>query len=118
MGVDIFPSGAQWSYMGFAAFRKKLAQADGIDLKQMYGYVANGKSWTGFDGENITPLAPLLNHSDCDGFLQPYECEEVLPRLNQIISTWPDTDLDKSSAQLLIEGMEHCVEHRCAMRFC
>jgi hypothetical protein len=77
------------------------------------------EDWTGRDWDEIrSALKPLLNHSDCDGYLHGYECEEVLPRLRVIVAAWDPADYDTKQAAALIEGMEHCIEHGCAMQFC
>jgi hypothetical protein len=138
MGLDISPGGAHWAYSGFHRFRERLAAEEGLVLGQMEGYWLPPDSEMAYlsdrdfqgparpwqeDGEYITPLGPLLDHSDCDGVLLPYECETVLPRLREIVEKWDaadqhnDTDHDVSRAFRLIEGMEHCVEHGCAMVF-
>lgn len=116
MGLDISPGGAYWSYTGFNRFRTRLAAEDGITLDAMDGFAIYGKSWD--DAE--TTLTPLLHHSDCDGYIDSGECEEMLPRLREIRNKWLDVEpFDRDGVQLclLIEGMEHCANHDCALRF-
>ena len=109
MGLDIWPKGrydeegdvlladaptAQWSYSGFHRFRRLIAAEDGIDLDAMAGFTdlmpfpeegrQPGRPWI----EVTTTLAPLLNHSDCDGELTPDECTAILPRLKEIRVKW------------------------------
>lgn len=121
MGLTIRPGGAHWSYYGLDSLRKRLAEAEGFDLREMHGFEPFGApdTWVGKSWDDVyTPLKPLLNHSDCDGYLRAYECEEVIPRLREIVATWPEDDDDRRAAGLLIDGMEHCVKHGCALAFC
>jgi hypothetical protein len=124
MGIDIRPGRASWSYSGFMEFREKLAAAEGLNLREMQGFTTGGKPWEFSNGQHVTPLAPLLSHSDCDGYLDAHECEEVLPRLRQIVDGWagqsgfdPVRDYDVHQARELIGAMEHSVEHRCSVVF-
>ncbi len=71
-----------------------------------------GKSW-----DTITdPIAPLLNHSDCDGALTPDECSKIAPRLRELIAGWGD-DYDKEQALLLANGMDACANTQLALIF-
>jgi len=120
MGLGISPGGASWSYHGFGRFRERLAEAEGFNLREMRGFKPFDapETWVGKSWDDVeTPLKPLLNHSDCDGYLDDYECEEVLPRLREITVGWPRDDYDRRQVQALIEGMEHCIEHGCALVF-
>ncbi len=132
MGLDIWPVGryneegdvlladapaAQWSYGGFHRFRQLLAAEDGIDLEAMAGFrdvhdfsgnpPPPGKPWS----EVSTTLAPLLNHSDCDGELTPDECTQILPRLKEVRVTWKENDADPWDVQhldALIDVVTYC----------
>jgi len=84
--------------------------------------------WQPFSGADQdwleTSLKPLLRHSDCDGYLDSYECEEMLPRLREIADKWSapalaDPALRYDTVQLLrlIDGMEHSVDHGCSVVF-
>ena len=116
MGLRINPGGASWAYGGFMRFRERLAEAEGLVLGEMVGF-GGEKPWEFTSGNPVTTLAPLLNHSDCDGYLSGWQCEEVLPRLRSIVASWDDYDYDRRQGQALIAGMEHCAEHRCALVF-
>ena len=116
MGLDIRPGGASWSYRGFMNFRRNLAAEDGIDLDTMNGFGGN-KSW-----DTVTSaLEPLLDHSDCDGYIDSYDCETMIPRLRRVSQQWHGNDAirdyDVFQLDKLIAGMEHCAEHGCALRF-
>lgn len=58
------------SYGGFHEFRVLLAESVGINLSKMQGFGGSG-DW---DGE---PFEELLFHSDCDGYLYRWDCEEL-----------------------------------------
>ena len=114
MGLDFNVGEAHWSYPGFMAFREKVAKEIDLDLHLMSGYHVNGVAWDILDD----PIKLLLNHSDCDGRLQPHECQAVAKRLLEIIEHWPDDDWDKARAIELIDGMNECVEQDIDLIFC
>lgn len=122
MGVRIFPGRAEWAYGGFARFRRKLAEEEGIDIDAMVGYGGDIK-WETSHGDPITPLAPLLNHSDCDGHLESHECELVMHRLRVILDRWAKASVSESMDYDLIQGrellkaLEHSAQHGCAVVF-
>ena len=78
---------AHWSYGGFHRFRTLLASEEGFDLEYMQGFYEGGGEARPWSDVNTT-LAPLLNHSDCDGELTPAECTAILARLKEIRVTW------------------------------
>lgn len=121
MGVSIYPGRASWAYSGFMRFRERLAQEEGLDLREMVGF-GGEREWTTSNGDHITPLAPLLNHSDCDGYLDSYECELVEPRLSAILARWaregdPFAQYDIENGLKLAAAMRHSVEHGCSVVF-
>lgn len=102
MGIDFSHGGAQWSYGGFARFRKTIATHEGIDLAKMQGF-GGSRHWDSV----ATPLRPLLDHSDCDGELSPAECREVAPALRRIVEAiWAEDTYDRHSGLALAAGME------------
>ena len=114
MGLDFSNADASWSYSGFGRFRTKLAEEIGVDLHAMSGYTENGLSWDKVDD----PIKLLLDHSDCDGILEPHECEAVAPRLIELIKDWDDDDYDKDQAMSLAEGMQDCAKSGEQLIFC
>lgn len=133
MGLDIWPKGrydeegdvlladapaAQWSYSGFHRFRKLLASEEGFALETMAGFTdimaddgGTGRAWDTV----TTTLAPLLNHSDCDGELTPDECAGILPRLKEIRLTWDqqatdDWDADGGVGRWDVQKLDALIE--------
>ncbi len=106
MGIDFNNNNAHWSYIGFNEFRARLAEEIGIgDLRSMVGF-GGTRSW-----RNIKdPLKPLMNHSDCDGILTRRQCNQVYPRLLEIVCRWDKNDYDRLEAEELIKGMKEVAE--------
>lgn len=105
MGIDFSHCGAHWAYSGFNKFRERLAEKIGFDLRKMAGFDGD-QSWDTMNDD----IKPLLNHSDCDGFLSPEVCKFVYPRLLQLISDWDDNDYDKQMGVELAKGMKTATE--------
>lgn len=116
-----------WAFDGFGLFRRRLAEAEGLDLEEMQGYgkynefgnhVPGARSWDEID----TPLKPLLDHSDCDGELTPEECAQVFPRLRKILEGWdlddPGFHYDYRSGLRLADCMEACTKAGEKLEFC
>ncbi|WSF21303.1 hypothetical protein OG566_38045 [Streptomyces sp. NBC_01353] len=91
MGLILFPCDGDhsspdvsWSYSGFAAFRRRLAEAEGFVLAEMSGS-GGERPWS----EVSTALEPLLDHPDAGGEdLMPAECASILVLLEVIIDQW------------------------------
>jgi hypothetical protein len=117
----------QWSHGGFGRFRERLAETEGFDLRDMYGFTDFARRLTdpdhvGRDWDEIaTTLKPLLDHSDCDGELTPAECAQVAPRLREIAGQWPDDmehRYDRRSGMALAGCMDECVALDVNLEFC
>lgn len=91
MGLTLFPGDGNtsspdvaWSYSGFDAFRRQLAQAEGFTLSEMGGF-GGDRPWS----DVSTSLEPLLDRPDDGGdALSPTECAALLPRLEAIVDRW------------------------------
>ncbi|WP_326631802.1 hypothetical protein OIE67_44295 [Nonomuraea fuscirosea] len=116
MGLTLFPGDGDtsspdvaWSYSGFAAFRRQLAQAEEFALSEMWGF-GGERPWS----DVSTSLEPLLDRpDDGGGELSPTECAALLPRLEAIVDQWrnevdvPRAHLD--AAQQLTVVLRLCV---------
>ncbi|MEV8425288.1 hypothetical protein [Streptomyces niveus] len=91
MGLVLFPDDGDnsspdisWSYSGFAAFRRRLAETEGFVLSEMRGF-GGERPWS----EVSTPLEPLLDHPDDGGDdLSPAEFASIQVRLEAITDQW------------------------------
>ncbi|MEU5308258.1 hypothetical protein [Streptomyces sp. NPDC021562] len=119
MGLVLFPGNddtsspdVSWSYTGFGAFRRWLAQAEGFALDEMHGF-GGQRPWN----DVSTTLAPLLNHPDDDGpDLTPVQCAAILPRLQEIAdqpqggNTGPLLEQHLDDARRLVVVVQLCIE--------
>jgi hypothetical protein len=107
---DVTSPDAQWSYSGFAAFRRGLAGAEGFDLDEMIGF-GGDRSWDDVE----TSLRPLLNRpDDGGGTLTVAECTQMFPRLVEIVAYWRAAPAGLHLApvgegQALVEVLRVCV---------
>jgi hypothetical protein len=113
MGIDFSHCGAHWSYSGFNAFRRRLANEIGMNLDEMIGF-GGDRAWEEFDD----PILPLLNHSDCDGILTPEECGLIYLRLIELVSRWKKNDYDRLSGEELASGMKSAAMNNEEFQFC
>jgi len=64
------------SYSGFDWWRNRLAKGLGFDLEKYWSQGCLPE----------TPFKPLLNHSDCDGFLTPKQCRQMIKPMEEFIT--------------------------------
>jgi hypothetical protein len=50
-------------------------------------------------------LFVLLNHSDCEGYIEPSDCLPLAERLSSIVTPWPRDDRDRHEALQLVKGL-------------
>jgi len=112
VGLDFNNSNAHWSCYGFNRFRARLANEIGIDLDNMAGFGGSELPWNQVKDD----IKPLLNHSDCDGYLSVAEMKLVYPRLIELVSKWSD-NYDKEHALILAKDMEICVKKNVPLEF-
>ena len=106
-----------WSYSGFHRFRVELAKSIGMNLNNMKGFENNKISWDEFEDDII----PLLNHSDCDGYLSPRICKRVAPRLRELVLMLDynsENEYDIENGLLLADFMELCAKNNTRLIFC
>ncbi|MFF3488198.1 hypothetical protein ACFYXC_33660 [Streptomyces sp. NPDC002701] len=117
MGLVLFPGDGDnsspdvsWSYSGFAAFRQRLAETEGVVLAEMRGF-GGERPWS----EVSTALEPLLDHPDDGGDdLSPAECASILVRLETITDQWAPEDSD----QLLQQHIKDAHQLAGVLRLC
>ncbi|WP_406423629.1 hypothetical protein OHA59_49590 [Streptomyces sp. NBC_01589] len=117
MGLVLFPGDGDtsspdvsWSYSGFAVFRRRLAQAEGFSLSEMWGF-GGERSWS----EVSTTLESLLDHPDVGGDdLSSADCAVILPRLEAITDQWAQDGDDT----LLHEHIEDARQLAGILRLC
>lgn len=126
MGLALSVDGktcARWSYSGFDSFRSKVAEECGIELRKMEGFPDFDKTKMYKDGVYQTggyeayrdaifadakktkiswdtindPIKHLLYHSDCDGEIAPEFCGIIADRLEEVIISWPEELVAKST---------------------
>ena len=116
MGIDFSHCDARWSYSGFNRFRTILASCVGIDLDSMEGFERDWDNPHAPRTESIKweeiaqgedPICILLNHSDCDGDIQPEYCERVAKRLQDLLREHEEkfSAYDHQHARMLIVGL-------------
>ncbi|MET8771101.1 hypothetical protein [Streptomyces sp. NPDC004658] len=119
MGLVLFPGDGDnsspdvsWSYSGFAAFRRRLAETEGFVLSEMSGF-GGERPWS----EVSTALEPLLDHPDAAGDdLSPADCASILVRLETITDQWAQEGGDQllqrqvEDARQLAGVLRHCIE--------
>lgn len=87
MGLDTTHECWRGSYSSFNTFRRMIANEIGENLDSFEGF-GGTKSF-----EDLKhPIEPLLNHSDCDGFLTASECYQVAIGLQKIIDNYKGDD--------------------------
>lgn len=117
MGLILFPGDGDdsspdvsWSYSGFAAFRRRLAETERFALSEMSGF-GGERPWS----EVSTALKPLLDHpDDGGGDLSPAECASILVRLEAITHQWAWEGGD----QPLQQRIEDARQLAGVLRFC
>jgi hypothetical protein len=126
MGLVLFPGDGDnsspdvsWSYSGFAAFRRCLAETEGFVLSEMSGF-GGERPWS----EVSTVLGPFLDHPDAGGDdLSPADCAVILPRLEAIIDQWAREGGDQflkqhiADARQLAGVLRLCIEKDVPLAF-
>lgn len=116
MGLDL-SCGVSFSYGGFAQFRRELAKEIDVKLDEMEGF-GGEKSFEKIEDA----IKYFLDHSDCDGELEPKYCKLIAPRMKEIADKWiksNDEDLEYygEKALAIYEGMIECCENNESLLF-
>jgi hypothetical protein len=112
MGLDTTHDCWSGPYSSFNSWRKNVAKAVGINLKEMVGF-GGVIPW---DETQSDPLHILLNHSDCDGSISWEQCDAIADRLEQVVPLLPaDEGLphgDREIAKRFIAGLRDAAERK------
>jgi len=55
---------------------------------------------------NPDPIQGLLDHSDCEGFFEPWECDSIANRMLELVSGWEMSfDSERERAERMAKGM-------------
>ncbi|XMN04819.1 hypothetical protein ACK8N7_01580 [Streptomyces griseobrunneus] len=117
-GGDVTSPDVSWSYTGFHMFRQWLADTEGFTLTEMRGF-GGDRAWSSVS----TPLTPLLDHVDDDGFLTTAQCAAMLPRLEAIIDQLRPEDSDLvllrrvDDTRQLVTVMQYCLDTGVELHF-
>jgi hypothetical protein len=85
MGLDTDYDCWHGPYSAFNRFRHALAAKIGIDLDSMEGFQRDpARGATRWDLLKPDPLLTLLNHSDCDGWIEADDCAPLAARLREV----------------------------------
>lgn len=116
----------QWSYTGFAFFRRALAEHIGVDLTQMQ----SSDGLTRWDSV-ASPLRHLLDHADDCGELTIGQVRELAPALREAVSSlarqaadnadgllWSLESSNGRAAHDLVALLELCVAEGLPVHFC
>jgi hypothetical protein len=113
MGLDISHDCWHGGYSLFLRWRCEIARVAGIDLMNMDGYAKSG----GIKWESLKPdvLHVLLNHSDCDGYIQWRYTKKLADRLTELLPLLEDesygsTPSCRSQTEPFIEGLLRAYE--------
>ncbi len=118
MGIDFSYSDAHWSYGGFNRFRNNLVEALGYSISLDDMYETNTQDKLSHEG-----IYPLINHSDCDGYLTVKEMKRIIPQLKYILQIWENNfqmseyHYDIEMGRALVEGMEDAVDAEESIEF-
>lgn len=100
----------QFSYGGFGAVRKRLAESAGLGSLNDYKGYGGTKDWPSVAEE---PLVALLNHSDCDGELWASQIDHLADRLLAVSRNWQEAERpyasDRDKVEELAEVCRRCV---------
>lgn len=118
MALDTTHNAWHGAYSAFMRWRVEIARLSGIpDLLLMDGFTENGIPW-----DNKHPLYHLLNHSDCDGYINWSKLTTIADHLETLL---PSLDYDggghignfKDKTKLFIDGCRLAVSEKKKLEF-
>lgn len=130
MGLDLIPENgwdearASISYSGPHGFRTWLCDVYGFEFEEMEG-VGGDRPWDDvWFTQEVMDLVPLLNHSDCDGYMDVADAERVLGVLASIADRIEvgnvetlQTDFYKPFIEDLLVVLEECIRSNRRVEF-
>jgi len=109
MGLDTTHGCWHGSYGSFAAFRSEIARAAGYPpLNKMVGY-STALDAIGWFYYLDNPLTVLLNHSDCDGYIEADDCLPLANALDDLIKKI-EVDWVRELALRFVDGLRLAAE--------
>jgi hypothetical protein len=85
MGLDTDYGCWHGPYSAFNRFRVAVAEKVGIDLYSMEGFQTDPKrGYVKWSVLKPDPILVLLNHSDCDGWIEAEDCAPLAARLREV----------------------------------
>ena len=94
MGLDCSHGAWHGAYSHFMRFRRALARAINLDIDAMEGFGSPYRPWP-----QNKPLVVLLNHSDCDGEIEPQHLEALANRLEEV------------KAEFIVQATDYCCDN-------
>lgn len=113
MGLDFSHGEAHWSYSGFNRFRRSLSAAAKLGALEAREGFGGQKAWPATTED---PIIVLLNHSDCDGDIDPAHLPALAARLDELAPLLED--FDASQARLLAAGCREAAAEGVPLEFC
>lgn len=91
MGLDISHGAWHGAYSAFNRYRTEIARQIGIHLNSMEGFTedANAIKW---ESLKPNPIQCLLNHSDCDGYINWSVCAKIADELEKLLPALSELD--------------------------
>ena len=82
MGLDTTHNAWYGAYSAFMRWREKIQEVSGLPpLRSMEGFKEHG----GLKWDEKHPLTPLLNHSDCDGYINWSKLSAIADALEKLL---------------------------------
>lgn len=89
MGLDISHNAWHGAYSAFNRYRTEIAKQIGIDLNKMDGFTDETDA---IDWDSLKPIHYLLNHSDCDGYINWSVCAKIADELEKLLPALSELD--------------------------
>lgn len=91
MGLDFSHCEASWAYSAFDEFRQRVEEERRL------------QPWR--ETNSGDPIFLLLKHSDCEGHIEPQDCNPLAGRLAELVRNWQPYDTDRIRSMILVKGL-------------